>query len=60
MPYTFTQRVDNAFSYFVTVLERPPGDPQYDPKSCYSDNWSGTVAGADVSNVDITCGYFVQ
>lgn len=58
VPFTFTPRVDNGFSYYATVIVYPPGDPQYDEKNCTGSNFSGTVAGSDVTNIEFTCGYF--
>lgn len=58
VPFTFTQRFNSGFGYFIVVVVPPPGDPQYDEKNCTGTNTNGAVDGADVNNISITCGYF--
>ena len=48
-PFTFPGPVPNGAAYAVTVLIQPAGEV------CAVANGSGTVAGADVSNVEIVC-----
>jgi ELWxxDGT repeat protein len=48
-PFTFPGAVPNGAAYAVTVLIQPAGEV------CAVANGSGTVAGANVSNVEIVC-----
>jgi hypothetical protein len=48
-PYTFTTGVTSGGTYNVTVQTQPAG------QTCVVSNGSGTVAGANVSNVGVTC-----
>jgi hypothetical protein len=49
--FTFTSELANAATYNVTVLTQPSGPSQ----TCTVGSGNGTIAGADVSNVAITC-----
>ena len=49
--FTFTQRLPDAFNYTVTVATQPTSPSQV----CTVANGSGAVAGADVTNVAVTC-----
>ena len=46
--FTFPQQDDNTI-YFVSVLTQPPG------QTCSVTNNSGTISGANVTNVQLTC-----
>ena len=50
-PFTFPTALDDLSAYSVTVLSQPSNPSQ----SCSISNDSGNLAGADVTNVDITC-----
>ncbi|MEM1081787.1 MAG: choice-of-anchor D domain-containing protein, partial [Pseudomonadota bacterium] len=50
-PFTFTTPLDDGTAYNVTVLVQPT-DPS---QTCTVKNGSGTLAGADVTNVEVTC-----
>lgn len=47
--FAFAQTLGNGAPYAVTVLTNPPG------QSCTVTNGSGNIAGANVSNVVLTC-----
>ena len=47
--FTFATALTNSSSYAVTVLTQPAG------QSCTVANGAGTVAGANISNVTVTC-----
>jgi large repetitive protein len=49
--FTFTGELANATAYAVTVLTQPSGPSQ----TCTVGNASGTIAGADITNVAVTC-----
>jgi hypothetical protein len=46
--FTFPQQDDNTI-YFVSVLTQPPG------QTCTVTNASGTISGANVTNVQVAC-----
>jgi len=48
-PFTFSNQLANGASYAVTVLTQPTG------QSCVINNGTGTVAGANVTNVSVNC-----
>ena len=48
-PYSFPERLADGASYTVTVLSIPPGS------ACDVSNASGTIQGADVTDVDVDC-----
>jgi parallel beta-helix repeat protein len=50
-PYTFPSGVTDGGAYSVTVQVQPTSPNQY----CAVSNASGTIAGADVTNVDVAC-----
>jgi len=50
-PFTFTTTLGDATDYAVTVLTQPTGPDQ----TCTIENGSGTIAGADVTDVAVTC-----
>ncbi|MBA8886906.1 uncharacterized protein YejL (UPF0352 family) [Dokdonella fugitiva] len=50
-PFVFTQPLDDLSAYAVTVSQQPTGPTQV----CTVANGSGTLAGADVTNVAVTC-----
>jgi len=50
-PFTFATPVNDGDPFDVTVLSQPTGPGQ----TCAVANGSGTVAGADVTNVTVTC-----
>ncbi|MFN0061753.1 MAG: beta strand repeat-containing protein [Myxococcaceae bacterium] len=47
--FTFTGALASGLGYSVTVLTQPPGE------SCVVSNGSGTIAGADITNVSVVC-----
>lgn len=47
--FTFPTRLADTSGYAVTVLTHPPG------QLCTVTNATGTISGADVSNVSVTC-----
>jgi uncharacterized delta-60 repeat protein len=47
--FTFTTALDNGSSYSVTVLSQPTG------QCGYVTNESGTISGANVTNVEVSC-----
>ncbi len=47
--FTFTSPITDGNPYAVSVLSQPNG------QTCTIDNANGTVAGADVTNVQVTC-----
>jgi len=49
--FTFPTALDDGSAYAVTVLDQPTGPIQ----TCSVSNGSGTLAGADVSNVEVEC-----
>jgi predicted secreted protein len=49
--FTFATQMDDGSAYAVTVLTQPTSLSQ----TCGVANGSGTLAGADVSNVAVTC-----
>ena len=49
--FTFSTEVADTFGYDVTVLTQP-SDPN---QTCSVTNGSGTIAGADVTNVEVDC-----
>ena len=49
--FTFTTPLADGSGYAVTVLVQPSGPLQI----CSVSNSSGTIAGADISNVTVTC-----
>jgi hypothetical protein len=49
--FTFTAQLADATAYNVTVLTQPSGPSQ----TCSISNASGTIGGANVTNVSITC-----
>lgn len=48
-PFVFSTPLDDGSAYAVTVLKQPRG------LLCTVTNGTGTIAGADVSSVDVTC-----
>src|SRR5262249_15395750 len=50
-PYTFSMGVLDGFDYDVRVASQPTDPVQ----TCVVANATGTIAGADVTNVDVTC-----
>jgi hypothetical protein len=50
--FTFPTAMDNGATYNVTVPTQPSGPTQ----TCAVANGSGTVSGASITNVEITCG----
>jgi len=50
IPFTFATRLDDGDSYDVTIGTQPTGE------LCSVSNGSGTIAGADVTDVVVTCG----
>lgn len=48
-PYTFATPVANGSLYAVTVLTQPSG------QVCIAQNASGTMGGANITNVNLTC-----
>jgi uncharacterized delta-60 repeat protein len=50
-PFTFAQRLPDTFSYDVIVATQPTAPAQV----CTVANGEGTVAGANVTNVVVTC-----
>ncbi len=50
-PFTFPTELANGSVYLVTVKTQPSGPDQ----TCTVSNGSGTLAGADVTNVDVSC-----
>lgn len=51
-PFTFATALEDGSSYVVTVLS------QATDQTCSVTNGSGVLAGADVTNVEITCALF--
>lgn len=49
--FTFTSELADAAAYSVTVLTQPSAPSQ----TCSTANGNGTIAGADVTNVTVTC-----
>jgi 6-phosphogluconolactonase (cycloisomerase 2 family) len=49
VPFTFSSAVTNAAGYAVTVKTQPAG------QTCAVTNGSGTISGANVTNVAVTC-----
>ncbi|MCL4557068.1 MAG: hypothetical protein M1491_00265 [Deltaproteobacteria bacterium] len=47
--FTFAKALANGSSYAVTIKTQPTG------QSCYGTNLSGTIAGANVTNVTLSC-----
>ena len=54
--FTFTAPLDDGSPYEVTVLTQPAATPQL----CTVTNGSGTVAGANVTTVEVTCADLVN
>ena len=50
-PYVFPTTLSDGASYDVTVLAQPTGPLQ----TCVAVNSSGTIAGSNVTNVDVSC-----
>jgi hypothetical protein len=50
-PFTFATALANGSPYNVTVLTQPTGPAQ----TCTVTNGSGTISGANVTNVQVTC-----
>ena len=50
-PFTFATALDDVSAYAVTVLTQPTSPNQ----TCTVTNGSGTLSGADVTDVQITC-----
>lgn len=50
-PFSFAQQLPDSFAYRVVVATQPTGPAQV----CTVANGSGTVAGADVSNIAVAC-----
>lgn len=48
-PFTFTTAITSGLNYAATVLTQPSG------QNCYITNGSGTVTGANVSNIALSC-----
>jgi len=48
-PFTFAAKLADGAAYSVTVKTPPPG------QTCTVTNGSGTLSGADVSNVEVSC-----
>lgn len=51
-PFAFTTQLANGAAYNVIVVVQPTGPVQ----TCTVTNGSGTIAGANVTNVAVTCG----
>jgi hypothetical protein len=51
--FTFTTKITNNAGYSVTVVSHPSSTSLY--QACVVNNGSGTVAGADVTNVLVSC-----
>ena len=50
-PFTFATELEDGSAYTVTVLTQPTGPNQ----TCTVTNGSGTLSGADVTDVQVTC-----
>ena len=50
-PYTFLSSLPDGSNYHVTVLTQPVSPNQ----TCSVSNSSGTVSGADVTNIEVNC-----
>ncbi len=48
-PFTFPTPLQDGSAYNVTVLTQPTG------QTCYVKNGSGTISGANVTNVNVNC-----
>lgn len=53
-PFTFATELNDGQDYDVTVLTQPAGPNQ----ECVVSNGAGTVSGADVDDIGITCSTF--
>jgi sugar lactone lactonase YvrE len=51
--FTFATPINNGSSYAITVKTEPTGTDLY--QTCAVDNGSGTVNGANVTDVSVTC-----